>query len=51
MFQIKDFASITASMINWLRANTTKVTDFNVGSVVRTMAEASAAEMEELYLQ
>lgn len=50
-FQIKDFASITAGMINWLKANTTKVTDFNVGSVVRTMAESSAAEMEEMYLQ
>jgi hypothetical protein len=50
-FQIKDFASIAAGMLNWVRANTTKVTDFNVGSVVRTMLEATAAEMEELYLQ
>lgn len=50
-FQIKNFASITASMLNWLRANTTKVTDVNRGSVVRTMLEAPAAEIEELYLQ
>lgn len=50
-FQIKDFASIVAAKINWMRANTTRVTDFNVGSVVRTMLEASAAEIEELYLQ
>lgn len=50
-FQLKDFASVTASMINWLKANTTKVTDFNVGSVVRTMLEAAAAEIEELYIQ
>lgn len=50
-FQIKDFASIVAAKINWLRANTTRVTDYNVGSVVRTMLEASAAEIEELYLQ
>lgn len=50
-FQIKDFRSITASMLNWLKANTTRVSDFNPGSVVRTMVEAPAAELEELYLQ
>jgi uncharacterized phage protein gp47/JayE len=51
MFQIKDFPSITASAINWVRATTKKVTDFNIGSVVRTMIEACAAEIEELYQQ
>lgn len=50
-FQIKDFRSIAASMINYCRSVTTKVTDFNIGSVVRTMLEAAAAELEELYLQ
>lgn len=50
-FQIKDFRSIAASMVNYCRSVTTKVTDFNVGSVVRTMLEAAAAEIEELYLQ
>lgn len=50
-FQIKDFASITASTINWMRSVTRKVTDFNVGSVVRTMLEAVSAEIEELYQQ
>lgn len=50
-FQIKDFASIVASQINWMRANTTRVTDFNLGSVVRTMMEAAAIEIEESYLQ
>lgn len=50
-FQIKDFASIVASMVNWMRANTTRVTDFHPGSVSRTMLEATAAEVEELYLQ
>jgi len=50
-FQIKDFASIAASMINYMKSVTTKVTDFNQGSVVRTMLEAPAAELEELYLQ
>lgn len=50
-FQIKDFASIVASMINHARGVTTKVTDFQPGSVVRTIMEAPAVEVEELYLQ
>lgn len=50
-FQIKDFASITASMLNWLKANTAKVTDMTEGGVARTMLEASAIEIEEAYLQ
>lgn len=48
-FQIKDFRSITASCINWCKAVTTKITDFNVGSVARTLMEAPAIEIEELY--
>lgn len=50
-FQIKDFTSIVASMLNWMKATQTKVTDFNIGSVVRTMVEAPAAEIDELYQQ
>lgn len=50
-FQIKDFVSISASMVNWMRATQQKVTDFSVGSVVRTMLEAIAAEIEQLYMQ
>lgn len=50
-FQIKDFASIAASMINWMRATQQKLTDFNVGSVARTLVEAPAAEIDELYQQ
>lgn len=50
-FQIKDFTSVTASMINWMRSAQRKVTDFNVGSAVRTMLEACAAEIDELYQQ
>lgn len=51
MFQIKDFASIAASMINWMRGSQDKVTDFAVGSVARTMLEAPAIEIDELYQQ
>lgn len=50
-FQIKNFRSIAASMINISRANGSKITDFSVGSVARTLMEASAVEIEELYLQ
>jgi uncharacterized phage protein gp47/JayE len=48
-FQIKDFASIVAGCINWVKSATSKITDFNVGSVARTMIEAPAAEMDQLY--
>lgn len=51
MFQIKDFRSIVASMINVARASQTKITDFSVGSVSRTLMESPAVEIEELYLQ
>lgn len=50
-FQIKDFVSIVASMVNHMRGNQSKVTDFNPGSVARTVVEGPAVEMEELYLQ
>lgn len=50
-FQIKDFRSIVTSMINVSLASQTKVTDFSVGSVARTLVESPAIEIEALYLQ
>lgn len=50
-FQTKDFLSIVASMINHVRGVTTKLTDFNVGSVNRAMLEAPAVEIDEMYQQ
>lgn len=50
-FQIKDFVSIAASMINHAKATQSQITDFYVGSVARTMLEAPAIEIEELYQQ
>lgn len=38
-------------MINWMKATTKKITDYNIGSVVRTLVEAVAAEIDELYQQ
>lgn len=51
MFQLKDFTSITASMLNHLRAVTSKITDMRVGAIGRTMLESVAIEIEELYQQ
>lgn len=48
-FQLKDFASIVAAMTNQLRASQDRITDFEVGSAARTLLEASAIEVEELY--
>lgn len=48
-FQLKDFTSIVASMINWMKSTQNKVSDFNEGSIARTLVEAPAAEIEELY--
>lgn len=50
-FQIKDFTSIVAAIINHARGTTRKITDFQEGSVARTLMEAPAVEIEELYLQ
>lgn len=51
MFQIKNFRSIVASMINVAKTSQRKLTDFSVGSVARTLMESPAIEIEELYLQ
>ncbi len=51
MFQIKDFASIAASMMNYAKATQGRITDFTVGSVARTLMESPAIEIEELYQQ
>ncbi|CAB4137099.1 Baseplate protein J-like [uncultured Caudovirales phage] len=50
-FQIKDFVSIAAAMLNWMRGSQTNLTDFSVGSVSRTLVEAPAVEIDELYQQ
>lgn len=49
MFQIKNFNSIVASMINNVTGGSDELTDFNTGSVVRTILEAAAAEIDQYY--
>jgi len=50
-FQTKNFASIVAAMVNHMRGTQTEVTDFNIGAVGRTLVEAPAVEIDELYQQ
>jgi uncharacterized phage protein gp47/JayE len=50
-FQIKSFTSIAAALINHMRGTQPLLTDFNVGAVARTLVEAPAVEMDELYQQ
>lgn len=51
MFQIKNFVSIVAGALNYVRGTTVKITDLQPGSVSRTLIEAPAQEVEELYIQ
>lgn len=50
-FQIKNFVSIAAGMLNHVRGVQKEITDFNIGAVARTMLEAPAVEIEEAYQQ
>lgn len=49
-FTPKSFEQILTDMINYVRARTT-LTDFNVGSIIRTILESSALEDDEIYHQ
>jgi hypothetical protein len=50
-FTIKNFESITASLILRVAENSLALTDFNVGSKVRTLLEAYSQELEYFYLE
>lgn len=49
-FQLRDFNALTAAMINKITNTTTRTTDFNVGSVLRTLLESVAIVLEDLYI-
>lgn len=48
-FFIKNFESITASLIINISESTSALTDFNVGSKIRVLIEAFAEELEAFY--
>lgn len=49
IFVPKPAAEITADLIELVRGSTDRLTDFNVGSVVRTLLEAHAEELDDYY--
>lgn len=48
-FQPKPFLDIAGAMVEHARSSTDRITDFNVGSVARTLLESSAIGVEEYY--
>jgi uncharacterized phage protein gp47/JayE len=48
-FERKSMETIVQSMVDWTRGVTTKITDFRVGSKIRTIQESVALVVEELY--
>ncbi len=48
-FRSKDFLSLIDGMILTARAHTERVTDYNAGSVARTLLEAPGLELDVLY--
>ena len=49
-FRPRQFSQILDDMVNFVQANT-RITDFSIGSVIRTILEASALEDDEQYFQ
>lgn len=48
-FRIKDFNTLVQDLILTARAHTERITDYNVGSVARTLLEAPGLEIDALY--
>jgi hypothetical protein len=48
---VDTFSVIIQRLITYLQANTSRITDYNRGSVIRTLLEAVALEMDKLYYQ
>lgn len=50
MYEPKPFFDITSDLVEACRTSTDELTDFNVGSVVRTLLESHAVGLEDLYI-
>lgn len=48
---MKSFQDILKGMVDWTAQNTSRLIDFSVGSAIRTLYEAVATEIEELYFR
>lgn len=47
--QIKSMDDVFNNFVEWVLAKTDKISDFNVGSAIRTLSEAIAIQFEEFY--
>lgn len=48
---VDTFSVVVARLISFLQANTTRIDDYNTGSVTRTLLEAVALEFDKQYFQ
>jgi len=51
MFAVKKYKDLLEDMITWVIANQDKITDFNEGSLARTLLEAMALAAEQIYIK
>lgn len=51
MLKIKQFTELLQSMVDYIGAHTKKLTNFSIGSVLRTILEAVSSEISELYYE
>lgn len=49
--KIKTFGEILSDMVTWVSTSGKKLSNFYVGSVIRTLLESVAVEIESLYFQ
>lgn len=47
--QIKNMDDVFNNLVEWITAKTDKISDFNVGSAIRTLTEAISVQFEEFY--
>lgn len=47
--KIKKFSEIFNSLVTWITADNSKLSDFNIGSALRTLTEAFSLQIEEFY--
>lgn len=47
--KIRTFGEVFTDLVEWITARTSRLTDFNVGSALRTLTEAISIQFEEFY--
>ena len=47
--KIKKFQDIFESLVTWITSDNSKLSDFNIGSALRTLTESFALQVEEFY--